>query len=147
VKSPWGTVDFAYARSWVNTLGIVPDPGRQTLFDTMFVVQNMGFNIKNKNTGNGKGMEDLIFKPYEFQNQVTQFDIMFHVFEGDNKIGFRLLYCTKLFKKETIEMFTRNFKEIISAVVENPDIQLKDIQLSHDLAYAKSPVPQGDFTF
>ncbi|UCH92123.1 MAG: hypothetical protein JSV88_17745, partial [Candidatus Aminicenantes bacterium] len=63
------------------------------------------------------------------------------------KILFKLLYCTKLFKKETIEMFTRNFKEIISAVVEHPGIQLKDIQISHDLVYAKSTIPQGDFAF
>ncbi|UCH94268.1 MAG: non-ribosomal peptide synthetase, partial [Candidatus Aminicenantes bacterium] len=129
----------------VNRLGIIPDPSRQTLFDTMFVVQNVGFNIKNKNTG--KGMKDLILRSYKFKSQVTQFDIMFHAFDRKDKILFKLLYCTKLFKKKTIEMFTRHFKEIISSLVENPAIQLKNIQLSHDLAYAKSTVSQGDFTF
>jgi non-ribosomal peptide synthetase component F len=131
----------------VNRLGIKPDPGRHSLFDTMFVVQNIDVNTR----GLKKEIKDISFSPYQFEENITQFDIITHAFEGeeDGVIDFKLRYCVKLFKQETIERFIDFFKEIITAVVDNPDIKLKEIKLSHGLFDQKLNIfeQEGDFDF
>jgi amino acid adenylation domain-containing protein len=125
----------------VNRLGIQPDPSRQSLFDTMFAVHDMSF-IKGSA---GRKIKDLEFESYPFENNITQFDIVVHAVEERGIIAFRLLYCTKLFKRETIEMFVECYKEVASIVLENTSIQLKDIAISHRLAAAETHMPAVEF--
>ncbi|UCH97843.1 MAG: non-ribosomal peptide synthetase, partial [Candidatus Aminicenantes bacterium] len=56
-------------------------------------------------------------------------------------------YCTKLFKKETIETFINYFKEIIAAVIKNKRVLLKEIKISLDLEEASLDIPQIEFGF
>ncbi len=128
----------------VDALGIKPDPGRQSLFDTMFAVQNAALP---RYTGGAGQATDLQLTPYRFADKVTQFDIMFHAFENDGVISFRLLYCTRLFKEETILMLIRNFIEIIAAVVANSEIKLGDIGITHELFAQAIEMPQTEFDF
>jgi amino acid adenylation domain-containing protein len=125
----------------VNRLGIRPDPSRQSLFDTMFAVHDMSF-IKGPA---GRKIKDLEFESYPFENNITQFDIVVHAVEEGGIIVFRLFYCTKLFKRETIEMFVSCYKEVASIVVEDTSIRLKDIEVSHRLAAAETHMPAVEF--
>jgi non-ribosomal peptide synthetase component F/acyl carrier protein len=125
----------------VNRLAIQPDPSRQSLFDTMFAVHDMSF-IKGPA---GRKIKDLEFESYPFENNITQFDIVTHAVEERGIIVFRLFYCTKLFKRETMEMFVECYKEVASIVVENTSIQLKDIAISHRLAAAETHMPAVEF--
>ena len=68
---------------------------------------------------------------------------------GDT-LAFHLLYCVKLFKRETIERFIEYFKEIVSVVRENKGIKLGDITISHGLVLSDADMLQEnleDFGF
>jgi non-ribosomal peptide synthetase component F len=125
--------DFQF-EELVYLLGYQPDSKRHPLFDTMLAVQNV--NIKTRESGNAK---DLIFKPYPFEDKVTQFDIIIHAHENETEkedkpvISFKLLYCTGLFKKSTMGKFVRHFNEIAAMVLENNEIKLEAIKLSGGL--------------
>jgi hypothetical protein len=129
--------------SLIDKLGIKRHSGKNILFDAMFALANPGLGIPElKKTG-------LIIKPYKFENKTSPFDLVLYAFETD-VIAFKLLYSTKLFKKETMERFTGYFKEIAAMVEENQEIQLKDIRISHGLMVQQLNAIQeeeGDFAF
>ncbi|HLP45578.1 MAG TPA: hypothetical protein VK469_06515, partial [Candidatus Kapabacteria bacterium] len=65
---------------------------------------------------------------------------------------FTINYCTKLFKKETIEKYFRYYKDILSFIIENKELtfRLKDIRLAKGLMTIQSTLIQdesGDFGF
>jgi len=65
---------------------------------------------------------------------------------GD-KLFFRIEYSTDIFKQETAERFIGYFKEVLSAVLEDKDIKLDDIKISHDYEDSESNDFQVDFEF
>ncbi|MGB7604589.1 MAG: amino acid adenylation domain-containing protein, partial [Lutisporaceae bacterium] len=103
----------------VEKLGIKRDLSRNALFDTMFVLQNT--DIKEIELSN------IRITKYEYRGKVSSFDITLEAEEKGEEIKFNLEYCTKLFKKETIERIIEHFKNIIKEVAENPRIQLCEI--------------------
>ena len=123
----------------VNKLGIKPGSNRNPLFDTMFAGAQ-GVNITIDAEDSVKKIKDLIFRPYQFEENITQFDIITHVFESGEVISFRLRYCTKLFKPETIVNFSNYFKEIATSIAENKYIRLKDIKISHEFSSSLSRI-------
>jgi acyl transferase domain-containing protein/acyl carrier protein len=131
----------------VERLNIQRDQSRSVLFDTMFDTQNtnkkMDYSLQIPGQETGK----LTFKSLTFEEKITQFDIIIHAYESTQTIDFKLRYCTQLFKKESMEMFIENFMEIITTVVNNKDIKLKDIRITHHLAAANPNIPHPDFTF
>jgi tyrocidine synthetase-3 len=124
----------------VNRLGLEPDPGRQTLFDTMFVVQNTEIGSRESR----REVRGLRFRSVAFEEEISQFDIITHAFERAGVVTFKLRYCTRLFKHDTIRRLIGYFKEIITAVVDQPDILLKDIALSHGLIDRRLNVFEGE---
>ncbi|UCH95418.1 MAG: SDR family NAD(P)-dependent oxidoreductase [Candidatus Aminicenantes bacterium] len=111
------------------------DESRNPLFDTMLIVQNVESGMEET------GIEELKVSPYEGElKKVSKLDITLEASARDDFILFSLEYCTKLFKKETMETFAASFKEIISTVTENKKIKLKDIKISHQLRTATTSV-------
>jgi hypothetical protein len=55
-----------------------------------------------------------------------------------------LRYSTELFSLATIEKMKNHYIEILSQVVENMDIKLDDISLSHDYSAARSDLTAAD---
>jgi hypothetical protein len=84
----------------------------------------------------------LEIKPYEYETQLSQFDMYWVGEEVEGELHFMVGYRTKLYKKQTIESFISYFKEILSAVVRNKEIKLKDIHISHGLLSPKSEKPE-----
>jgi hypothetical protein len=62
---------------------------------------------------------------------------------GD-ELTFLLEYSTDLFMEETIERFIGYFKEIVSSVLDNKMIKLKEISLSHHFDVARSKISHKD---
>jgi acyl carrier protein len=126
------------------------DPGRNPLFDVMFAFQNLERNggihsTRAKDPGWGIITDNDL-------KENTQFDLLLYGFddEGENKLKFRLEYCIKLFKEETIKRFIGYFKDIIRAVLENPGVRLGEIDLSLDLPATQKKLirdEEGDFEF
>jgi len=109
----------------IDRLGIEQNPGRQKMFDTMFVMQNVDINLESR-LGE---IKDVTFRPYEFQKQATQFDILLHGFESDTEISFRLDYCTKLFKEETMVRLMHHMENIAEEVTANPFLKISEIKV------------------
>ncbi|MCP5054954.1 MAG: amino acid adenylation domain-containing protein, partial [bacterium] len=102
-------------------LEIERDVGRSPLFDIVFTLQNLeAEDIKIKG---------LTFKPYEFENKISKFDITMQILEGETTLFTRLGYCVKLFKKETMERLASHFVNILKEAVINPSIMLGKINM------------------
>jgi len=129
----------------VEKLSLKIDPGRNPLFDIMFT-----FRTIEPLPGETHTSETAPSSPqpaYEFENNTAKFDLLLDGIEVGNHIFFILEYRTNLFKEETIKNYIKYFKEIISAVIKKIDIQLKDIEISHDLMKAKNLTESIEFDF
>lgn len=97
------------------------DPGRNPLFDTMFVMENMDFEATEIN--------ELKFSPFNFDSRTSKLDISLITTEENSQLSFTLEYCTKLFKKETMQKFSERYLKIINIVSQNPALKIADIVL------------------
>jgi acyl transferase domain-containing protein/acyl carrier protein len=126
----------------IEKLDLNRDISRNPLYDVELIVQNVSISqssIKMKGT-------KVIPLPYEAMP--AQVDISLEAMEVNERIEFSLTYCTKLFKRETIDKFFEFFKKIISVVVENKEIKLEDIAVPQQLEKAQLNIPQtGEITF
>jgi amino acid adenylation domain-containing protein len=123
------------------------ESSRNSLIDVLFVFQNlviMAGQIPEV------AITELTLKPYKQDIDVSPFDLLLHGYEAGEKLGLSFQYRTKLFKEETMRMLIRNFKEVVSTVINNKNIRLQDIKISHDLLALESVSLQedeGDFGF
>jgi amino acid adenylation domain-containing protein/FkbM family methyltransferase len=107
------------------------DASRNPLFDVMLIVQNIDADPGISNLGN------IETAPYESSSQgVSRVDLTLVAVEEEEGINFSLEYCTKLFKKNSMEWFILSFRRLVETVVENKTIKLKDIKISHQLRAA-----------
>lgn len=105
----------------VSKLRIKRDLSRNPLFDTMFVFQNKdAMNMK---------ISGLKIRPYELENRVSKFDFTLEAVENYNGINFNLEYCTKLFRRETVERMAGHFINILNVVQDNPSIKISQINM------------------
>jgi acyl carrier protein/NRPS condensation-like uncharacterized protein len=129
----------------LEKLGRIKEVSRNPLFDVELAVQNMEIPEFR--------LEGLRLAPYEsYTYQISQVDVALYAAEaeGGDTIHANMLYCSALFKRETIERFIASFKEILSAVLENRNLLLRDIHIVHDFAVVESSAYQGesvDFDF
>jgi len=105
----------------ISQLDIVRDFSKNPLFDVMFTLQNI--DIENME------IDELKFIPYEFENKVSKFDITLSAIELKEKITFDLQYCTKLFRRETIERLSKHYVNILKEVTNNVEIKLSEIEI------------------
>ena len=97
------------------------DSSRNPLFDVMFSYENIG-NISVDS-------ENLKVEPFEIKGQISKFDLNLNIKESNNQIVGRFEYCTKLFKKSTINRLTESFLQIINTIIENPNVILNDLEI------------------
>jgi len=116
----------------LDKLGVKSDISRNPVYDVELIVQNMDFPAVET--------KELVLKPHPNEVNVSQVDAALYVHESGGRIYFRFIYSTALFKRSTMERFLVHFKEIASQIVENPQIKLQDIEISHDLQRLKSDV-------
>ncbi|QUI24146.1 amino acid adenylation domain-containing protein [Vallitalea pronyensis] len=105
----------------VEKLDLKRDMSRNPLFDTMFVLQNTGSMAIE--------IQDLSFKPYPMENNISHFDMTLSGEERDGKVYFDLEYSTRLFRKATIERFAEHYRNILKKIAENMDVKLSEIDM------------------
>ncbi|WP_051240371.1 non-ribosomal peptide synthetase [Paenibacillus alvei] len=106
----------------VEKLDIPRDPGRNPLFSTMFVLQNL--------TRQHVEMKELSFVPYGTSHNISKVDLTLYAMDNDGEYGFSIEYCTKLFKKETVEEMSRHFKILLSQIVQQSDSKIIELRVS-----------------
>jgi tyrocidine synthetase-3 len=128
----------------VTGLGIPGDPGKSPLFAVVFAMQNVDIEGNREEILPSGDLYHLKVTPYEFQHQVSQFDLILGAFQGLEFITLDLRYATTLFKRSSAEKIIDRFIEILEQIVENNKVQLKDIMLSHELVAADSTLLDED---
>lgn len=112
--------DYPFDRL-VEDLEIKRDPGRNPLFSTMFVMQNMKTDeIK------GRGIRT---SRYEIKQKMAQFDITVNSQENKDGLDFEFNYCTNLLRNDTVERFAGHFKNILRYITENPDDKISSLDM------------------
>ncbi|MBN2862730.1 MAG: amino acid adenylation domain-containing protein [Bacteroidales bacterium] len=109
----------------VDKLSIPRNMGRNPLFDVMLAVET----AENSQSGDEAKGEVSQFEPLEINYSVSKFDLSFNLAPIANGIRLQVEYCTKLFQKETARCLITHFQQIMKAVVLNPDILIKEIDM------------------
>jgi len=123
----------------VEKLEVEKDTGRNPLFDVMFGLQTtVGADVE---------MPGLNAVQYEIDPGTSKFDMTLNSMESRGELHCTFEYCTKLFKREKIERFINYFKDIISNILTDKDIQLKAITVYHDLESIQTTELEMDFGF
>jgi non-ribosomal peptide synthetase component F len=140
------------------------DPTRNPLFDVLFAFGQLDLveirqEVSDYAALPGKpgaadtaepGADVLRVEPYRRETAVSKFDMIFSGSDDGEKLFFSINYCTAIFKEETAARWAKYFAEIVTAVMENEQVLLKDITISHDLVTASSDVyrdQESDFEF
>jgi amino acid adenylation domain-containing protein len=126
----------------VEKLEIPRDPGRNPIFDVEFTLQNTGL------AGMDISIPGIRLRPFEaIEIEKTKFDLVLQAVEDQEKINLSLSYSTKLFKRSTVEKMSRHYREVLQQVLENRDVQLGDIRLSHQLSTAEAVIDKEEDLF
>lgn len=105
----------------IEKIDLEKNPGRNPLFDTMLVLQNI--EESTFKFGNLKVLGD------RYKNNISKFDFTLTLSEVNNEIKCDLEYSTQLFKKSTMERFAIHFINLIEQVINNMDLMIKDISI------------------
>jgi amino acid adenylation domain-containing protein len=116
----------------VNQLGLQGTANRNPLFDVVFTVMNVERPVSD--------IPGNTAKSFIYENHTTKFDLRLAASEGNDNITMSLTYSTILFKRITAEKMAARFIEILQQVLENTNIKLKDIVVSHALTSTKSNI-------
>ncbi|HAN17206.1 MAG: hypothetical protein A2X13_05975 [Bacteroidetes bacterium GWC2_33_15] len=127
----------------VNKLSFQRDASRNPIFDVMFnYVDNSDVVINNENSQNIKyndirslentnlvSLIDMNESEFIHVSGVAKIDISLTAIEFNNSLMCSIEYCTKLFKKETINRFIKYFRRVINQIGENPSRKINSIEL------------------
>jgi non-ribosomal peptide synthetase component F len=139
--------DFQF-EDLVWNLKLKIDPGRNPLFDAVFVLQNTGVGeipvIDNKEPDQLKSFLGGV------ELKKTHHEILLNVEEINDKLSMILQYSSELYKESSARKMSRHYIEILEQIVEDRDIKLRDINISHELiaaTFEKNREESGDFRF
>lgn len=96
----------------VEQIGQKRDVSRNSLFDTMFIYQNMEFPQCQK--------ENLSIEQYFFNPGFSKYDISLEIFDQTEEIKYNIEYSTSLFQKDTILRLANHFENLVKKVVNSP---------------------------
>ncbi len=91
------------------------DMSMPPLFQVLFILQNAINDEKEIS------LADLDVSEYDYKEITSQFDVTLNVEESDLGIFLNMGYCTKLFKKETVENMLVHYQELLKSIVKNTD--------------------------
>ncbi|MGE5343536.1 MAG: D-alanine--poly(phosphoribitol) ligase subunit DltA [Candidatus Omnitrophota bacterium] len=107
----------------VDKVGVERDASRNPLFDVLFVLQNMETTRLE--------IPGLTLRFCDYDPDTSQFDLFLSAEEKEQRLVFKMGYCTHLFRKETVARFTRYFVQLIDSVVKETEneVSLFDLDM------------------
>ena len=117
----------------VEKLQIERHPGRNPLFQVVFVLQNAPAGTLKL-----KGLE---LRPLELDSGITRFDMEFHLWDRTEGIRGQLVYNTDLFDDSTMTGMLVHFQTLLEGIVANPKERILSLPLStnneHQLLFGR----------
>ncbi len=105
----------------IDDLNIQRNTNRNPLFDVAFIMQNVeASDLK---------IPGASLTKYKYDRKTSKFDLTLFATEKSGILELEFEYCSKLFKKSTIDRYISYFKSIIIAVIRNPYACIKDIKI------------------
>ncbi len=95
-------------------------PGRNPLFDTMFIYRD-GLN--------GEDFKVSGFKKYHFDPGTSKFDLTLDIEERKGLLSYTFEFSTALFENRTIRRLAGSFEKIVKDIMNDPAQQLSDISV------------------
>ena len=105
----------------VEEVVVSRDTSHSPLFDVLFEF----LNIEPPMVSTPR----LQLKKHPFNDRTSAFDLALVARQGDGELLFYIKYSTNVFKWQTIRRFIGYFKEIVSAVGQQPDQRLREIDM------------------
>ena len=111
------------------------NPSRNPLFDISMVVQNYQQIGKTKSNNENNSLAEILPRvnetqsPVKLKNLTSKFDMTFFVHESKENIRIIIEYYTGIFKEDTIKRLIWHFQRITRAVIKDPTIKLKEIDI------------------
>ncbi|WP_434756621.1 amino acid adenylation domain-containing protein [Paenibacillus amylolyticus] len=99
------------------------DPGRNSLFDAVYVYQHKALSNEPLIGGGVR------FTVSEYKNRIAKFDLTLEVVEGHGELHLDLEYCTAVFHPEAIRTMAGHLSTILEAVSNHPDVSISEISL------------------
>ena len=104
----------------VDALQLPRSLDHSPIFQVMFDLQN---------TPNPRlELPDLTITPFERKRDVAKFDLTLALHEEDHGLVGSLEYNVDLFDQNTVQRMAQHFKQLLVAVVENPDQKITHLQ-------------------
>jgi radical SAM PhpK family P-methyltransferase len=100
--------------------------GHHPLYEAGFTLQNIW---TGETAGPGTPPSTGRVTPLGYEVKHAKLDMNLEAFELGERLAFVFTYCTGLFRRQTIRRWADYFKKITAAVIENPDLCLKHIEV------------------
>ncbi|WP_299632739.1 condensation domain-containing protein, partial [uncultured Virgibacillus sp.] len=106
----------------IKKVQVERDTSRHSIFDVMFSMNYAGFDKEFIS-------EDFVLTPIHVESNISKFDLTLTVYDNETMLKYTMEYCTKLFKKETIDRMASHYKEILTKVCTQPTTILSEINI------------------
>ena len=105
----------------VEELGQKRDVSRNSIFDTMFIFQNMEFP---KHQDENISIEHFFFDP-----GFSKYDISLEVLDEKEDIKYYIEYSTSLFQKDSVIRIGTHYGNLLYNIIKAPNIKLSDVTI------------------
>jgi amino acid adenylation domain-containing protein len=139
--------DFPFEQLLEKVL-VKRDLSRSPLFDAAFGLQNIAHRQEEMVPPANQILNAILPESVEYKR--SKFEIMLFGKESGEELFLSIEYCTKLFKKKTIETFIDYYKKILTMVMKDENVKLKDINITGHLSAPPLKMlqeEQGEFGF
>jgi len=110
----------------IDKLSIHKDISRNILFDVMIILQN--FDKGNMS----KEIKDFNIHVYETEQKTSKYDMTLYINEDYDRMSFEVEYCTRLYKRESIEVFMQHFLHVAKEVLAYPQNKIGEVDMLSD---------------
>ncbi|MCP4218396.1 MAG: non-ribosomal peptide synthetase, partial [bacterium] len=93
---------------------------RRSFYDVSFAVGNIDSPELE--------IPGLSLRPYPYENNVSKDDLTFQAMDGPGGIEGIFMYCSRLFKKESIELMRDRFIVLVGSVLDNSETAIRDLE-------------------
>ncbi|HTX89151.1 MAG TPA: amino acid adenylation domain-containing protein, partial [Bacteroidales bacterium] len=104
----------------VEKLGMKRDSSRNPLFDVMFAFRQQGAD---------KTCGGLLIRPWEFDFNITKFDLTIEAIEKEKEIRLEIEYRTGLFDEKFIRDLGAHYLRLLEAIAEHPEATIGEISV------------------